>query len=52
MAVAEREAERKMEQLRAKQLADIRANHQMEIAKMVGRLQGVNEAIARKFNDL
>lgn len=38
-----------MQQMLEEKLANLRAEHKVEIAKLVGRIQGANEAIARKF---
>ncbi|XP_046667450.1 MICOS complex subunit Mic60-like [Homalodisca vitripennis] len=48
ISMKEREVERKMQQQLEERLAQVRAQHKMEIAKMVGRIQGANEAIAQR----
>jgi len=48
LAVREREVERRTQLTLDERLAALRGQHRLELAKMVGRIQGANEAIAQQ----
>lgn len=50
VSIKERDVERRMQQVLEEKLANLRAEHRLEVAKMVGRIQGANEAINREYS--